>query len=242
MDVSIIIPIKDEEENIDTLAREITSAVGEQPWSWECIWIDDGSEDRSLVLLEQLAKSDRRHRFLSFEKNAGQSAALWAGIQAGTGEIIATLDGDGQNDPADLPRFVDIVRSGGADMANGYRRKREDNLVRKISSRMANHFRNWTTGRTVRDVGCATRAFRRECVAQLPLFAGMHRFLPTLVATRGFTLTEAPANHRPRLKGRTKYNISNRLWVGLVDCFGIMWFKKRAFRYTIARSSESLEE
>ena len=123
-------------------------------------------------------------------------------------------------------------------MANGYRAQRQDNLKRKISSILGNGFRNWLTGRTVRDAGCSTRVFRRECIESFPRFAGMHRFLPTLAALQGFKLTEAPVNHRPRLKGRSKYSIRNRLWVSLLDMFGVFWLKKRAFNYRIKTKSQ----
>jgi hypothetical protein len=131
-----------------------------------------------------------------------------------------------------------MVLDNRADMVNGYRVKRKDNLIRKVSSKIANGFRNWTTGRTVRDVGCSTRAFKRECVKNLPLYKGMHRFLPTLIAIQGFRLAEIPANHRPRLKGKTKYTINNRLWVGVWDSFGVMWLKKRGFQYKIDKRSD----
>ena len=238
IDVSVIIPVKDEAENIEPLFQELKSVLDHQSWSWEVIWIDDGSEDESLALIEELSSIDSRHRYLSFEKNAGQSAALWAGFQTSRGRVITTLDGDAQNDPADIPRFVEMVLDDRADMVNGYRVKRKDNLVRKMASRIANGFRNWTTGRTVRDVGCSTRAFKRECVNNIPLYKGMHRFLPTLVAMQGYRLAEIPANHRPRLKGKTKYTINNRLWVGLWDIFGVMWLKKRGFQYKIGKRSE----
>lgn len=239
VEVSIIIPIKDEAENIQALAQELTVVLDQQPWSWECVWVDDGSTDHGLVLLEQLAESDKRHRYLSFERNAGKSAALWAGFHASKGPILATLDGDGQNDPSDIPRFVEMVRSNKADMIHGYRVRRKDSLVRKLSARIANAFRNWITGKTVRDVGCATSAFRKACVAYLPQFSGMHRFLPALVVMQGFRLAELPANHRPRYRGQSKYNIRNRILVGLADSFGVLWLKKRIFHYSIARSSES---
>lgn len=238
IDVSVVIPVKDEAENIGPLFQELKTVLDVQSWSWEVIWIDDGSEDQSLSLIEELSKKDPRHRYLSFEKNAGQSAALWAGFQASRGRVITTLDGDAQNDPADIPRFVEMVLDDRADMVNGYRAKRRDNQIRKVASRIANGFRNWTTGRTVRDVGCSTRAFKRECVNNLPLYKGMHRFLPTLVAMQGFRLAEIPANHRPRLKGKTKYTINNRLWVGLWDSFGVMWLQKRGFEYRIAKQSD----
>lgn len=237
VEVSIVIPIKNEEENIEPLAEELTGVLGRQSWSWECIWIDDGSTDRSLSILQRMAKADPRHRYISFVHNAGQSAAFWAGFKASRGAILATMDGDGQNDPADIPPLVEMVSSGQADMANGYRAKPQYSLVRKLASRIANGVRSLVTGKTVRDVGCSTRAFRRECVAYLPTFAGMHRFLPTLVAMQGFRLLETPVNHRPRLRGHTKYSINNRLWVGLADTFGVLWLQKRAFHFKIAKKS-----
>lgn len=236
-DISIIVPIKDEAENIDVLAGEITEALAPRPWSWETVWIDDGSTDGSLAALETLHAADPRHRFLSFAENRGQSAALCAGFKACRGRVLATIDGDGQNDPADLPGLIEAVLSGRADMANGYRARRRDSIVRKISSKIGNGFRTWLTGKTVRDVGCSTRAFRRECTEVLPMFTGMHRFLPTLVAMHGYRITESPVNHRPRRFGTSKYNIGNRLWVGLGDTFGVMWLRKRSFSYTIKSKS-----
>jgi dolichol-phosphate mannosyltransferase len=238
IDLSIIIPVKNEAESIEALADELTKVMDKQTWTWECLWVDDGSTDRSLPILQCLAESEPRHRFLSFEHNVGQSAALWAGFSKARGAIYATMDGDGQNDPADLPTLVAAIRSGHTDMANGYRQKRKDALVRRWSSWIANRFRTWMTGKSVRDVGCSTRAFRRECVAVLPMFAGMHRFLPTLVMMQGFRLKELPVNHRPRLKGNSKYTIGNRLWVGLWDTFGVLWLRKRAFHYQIKTRSD----
>jgi dolichol-phosphate mannosyltransferase len=238
IDVTIIIPVKDEGENITPLAEELTQVMEPQDWSWECLWVDDGSTDQTLAVLQTLVQSDPHHRYLSFQSNVGQSAALWAGFGSARGAVIATIDGDGQNDPADLPLLVDVVRRGDTDMANGYRQKRRDTVIRRISSRVANQFRTWMTGKSVRDVGCSTRAFRRECVAALPQFAGMHRFLPTLVMLQGFRVAELPVNHRPRLQGNSKYTIGNRLWVGLADTFGVWWLRRRAFRYQIKAQSD----
>lgn len=239
VEVSIVIPVKDEAESIEALAKELGSAMERQPWEWECIWVDDGSTDRSLSIIEELARRQgERHRFISFDKNRGQSAAFQAGFREARGAILATMDGDGQNDPSDIPKLIEPIRSGSIDMANGYRARRRDSFVRKIASRIANGFRNAVTGKTVRDVGCSTRAFRRECVANLPSFKGMHRFLPTLVAMQGFRLGELPVNHRPRVRGNSKYTINNRLWVGLADTFGIFWLRKRGFSYTIAKRSK----
>jgi len=236
--VSIVIPVKDEADNIIPLAAEITAVMEMQPRGWECIWVDDGSKDRSLSILTGLAAEDPRHRFISFEANAGQSAAFWAGMDEARGELIATMDGDGQNDPADIPALAGMVESGVADMANGYRQRRKDSVGRKLSSLVANGFRTWITGRTVRDTGCSIRVFRKECSKAFPRFSGMHRFIPTLAATCGFVLAEAPVNHRPRRSGKGKYTINNRLWVGLLDTFGILWLQKRSFRYKVKVKSD----
>ena len=237
MDLSIVIPIKNEAQNLEPLAAEINQALQERDWTWQCIWVDDGSTDQSLDIIKGLQQADPRHGYVCFERNAGQSAALLAGFQAARGEIIATLDGDGQNRPTDLPAMVELIRQGRADMVNGYRQSRRDSLLRKIASRIANRARNIFTGRTVRDVGCSTRAFRAECVKDLPGFVNMHRFLPTLIAVRGYSLAEVPVGHRPRRHGISKYTINNRLWVGILDLFGVWWLNKRVIRYKICDKS-----
>lgn len=238
VDLSIVIPVKDEEENIPSLAKEVELAMESEVSEWECIWVDDGSSDGSLGQLQELARKNPRHRYISFEQNAGQSAALWAGFSQTRAPIIATIDGDGQNDPADIPALYRKVLSGEADMANGYRARRQDDLKRKISSILGNGFRTMLTGKTVRDAGCSTRVFRKECIESAPRFAGMHRFVPTLAAMQGFKLTETPVNHRPRVRGNSKYSISNRLWVSLLDIFGLFWLRKRALRYTVKTKSD----
>ncbi|MEN6319644.1 MAG: glycosyltransferase family 2 protein [Syntrophaceae bacterium] len=237
INISIIIPVRNEAASIGVLAQELTAVMRRQAWPWECIWVDDGSTDGSLSILRKLSVTDSHHRFIAFEHNAGQSAALWAGFKEAGGEMLATIDGDGQNDPADIPILADIVRLGKADMVNGYRAQRHDCVVRFFSSKIANAFRNMMTGKTVKDVGCSTRVFRRECVECLPQFAGMHRFLPTLAAMQGFRLAEIPVNDRPRRQGQSKYGINNRLWVGLVDLAGVYWLRKRSLIYTIREKS-----
>jgi dolichol-phosphate mannosyltransferase len=235
--VSIVIPVKDEAPNIESLAGEINGAMASQQYPWEVLWVDDGSGDQTLALIRELEKRDPRHRHISFSANCGQSAALVAGFHESRGELIATLDGDGQNDPKDLPRLISLLQGGAADMVNGYRAKRRDGLRRKVASAVGNGLRTLMTGKSVRDVGCSIRVFRRECISNLPLFKGLHRFLPTIVSWRGFRLTEVPVNHRPRARGTTKYGIYNRLWVGLYDLFGVMWLRKRALHYHIRERS-----
>jgi len=228
LDLSIIVPVKDEEENIDILADEINRAMESIGLSWECVWIDDGSTDTTAAKLKKLNENFPHHRFILFARNFGQSAALSVGFKSATGHIMATLDGDGQNDPADIPRLLEILQKHDADIVNGVRQKRNDTLVRKISSRIANNFRDWVTGDSVTDVGCSVRVFRSKCVERIPVFKGMHRFFPTLVRLQGFTrIMESPVNHRPRIRGKTKYGIQNRLWVGLADLAAVKWMQGR---------------
>ena len=228
IDISIIIPIKDEQDNIFRLGQEVTNALSSTDWTWECLWIDDGSQDDSLARLKELHQKDKRHKFVQLEQNYGQSAAMFVGFKQAKGEILVTLDGDGQNDPNDIPRLVKFLHKQGAHMVNGWRKNRRDSLVRKISSRIGNGFRNLITRDNIKDVGCSIRAFRRKCVQDIFLFRGMHRFLPTLVRINGYTkILEIPVNHRPRQFGQSKYGISNRLWVGLMDTLAVLWMRLR---------------
>lgn len=237
-DISIVIPVKDEEENVFPLAVEIGKVMGAGPWNWECLWIDDGSKDLTLTELERINKQDPHHEFISLHGNFGQAAALYTGFFHARGKIIATLDGDGQNDPADIPGLVTLLVEENADMVNGRRKKRRDNPVRRISSFIANGFRNWITKENIHDVGCSIRVFRHECIEHIPLFKGMHRFLPTLVRMAGFThVLEVPVGHRPRLMGQTKYGIHDRLWVGILDTLGVRWLQGRAVKPRIKSST-----
>jgi len=222
--LSIIIPIKNEEDTIPVLAAEVDRAFAGVDYQWEAVWIDDGSTDHSVEILRALPLP---HRLLRLDRNHGQSAAFVAGFHAARGTWVGTIDGDGQNDPADLPRLLAHARAGGADMVNGIRAKRQDSVIRKLSSRIGNGTRNWLTGESVSDVGCSTRVARRAALLQLPFFHGMHRFLPTLVRMDGYRIDEIPVNHRPRAGGKSKYGINNRLWSGLRDIFGVRWLQTR---------------
>lgn len=237
-DISVIIPVLNEEENILPLALELTDVFEDKSWKWECVWVDDGSTDRTTDRLEHIANADRRHRYLILEKHSGLSAALRAGFQAARGTIICTLDGDGQNDPADLPVLIEILEYNHADLIAGYRVNRQDTWLKKLSSRIGNTFRSFTTGYTIRDTGCATRVMRKSSLMTVPSFSGMHRFFPTLFVMMGHRISEAPVHHRPRLKGRSKYGIWNRFGAGLFDCFGVLWLKKRTLTYKVVRSSD----
>jgi glycosyltransferase involved in cell wall biosynthesis len=227
-DVSIVIPVKDEVENVEILANEIDASMSRVDYTWECIWIDDGSTDGTATELTKLHDRNPRHRFVLLSRNFGQSAALVVGFKNALGDIIAMLDGDGQNDPGDLPQLIELLQKHEADMVNGVRQKRQDSVIRKISSKIANRFRDWVTGDKITDVGCSVRAFRAKCVKDIPLFKGMHRFFPTLIRMRGFSrIIESPVNHRPRVRGKTKYGVQNRLWVGLADLMAVKWMQRR---------------
>jgi len=227
-DVSIVIPVKNEAENVEILANEIDASMSRVDYAWECIWIDDGSTDGTATELKNLHNRNPRHRFVLLSRNFGQSAALVVGFQDAGGDIIAMLDGDGQNDPDDLPRLIELLRKHEADMVNGVRQKRQDSVIRKISSIIANRFRDWVTGDKITDVGCSVRVFRSKCVKNIPTFKGMHRFFPTLIKIQGFSrIIESPVNHRPRIRGKTKYGVQNRLWVGLADLMAVKWMQRR---------------
>jgi dolichol-phosphate mannosyltransferase len=241
IDVSIIVPVKNEGDSVPELAREVAAAFDGRGWSWECLWIDDGSTDGTLDRLKGLNDSDSRHQFIAHDRNYGQAAALATGFQRARGRVFATLDGDLQNDPADLPRLIEMIETDAADMVNGVRARRQDNAIRRLSSRVANAFRNMVSGATATDVGCSVRAFRRECVRGVPVFRGMHRFLPTLVAMRGWRITEVPVSHRPRMHGETSYGVHNRLWVGIVDTFGVRWLVSRSVNPRVRESSVARE-
>lgn len=221
-----------EEESAPDLAAEITAAMDEAGIEWECLWVNDGSSDRTLdVLIAGAVKRwPGRHRILDLDRNYGQSAALAAGFRSARGQVLATLDGDGQNDPRDIPRLLEHLEAGEADMVNGVRARRRDSVIRRMSSKIANGFRNRLTRESVSDVGCAIRVFRCDCVRDIPVFKGMHRFLPTLARMQGARITEMPVNHRPRTRGQTKYGISNRLWVGIADVFAVRWMQWRMVR------------
>jgi dolichol-phosphate mannosyltransferase len=225
--LSIVIPVRNEADSVRPLAVEVNRACAGLSCSWECIWVNDGSTDNSAEVIASLSMDGTAHRLVDLDGNFGQSAALAAGFAAARGDLVATLDGDGQNDPSDLPKMFAVLEAGGWDLVNGVRSKRQDSWVRKASSRIANGFRNRLNGESVTDVGCAIRVFKRECVMRIPVFKGMHRFLPTLIKLQGFKVTEVPVNHRPRERGQTKYGINNRLWVGIADTLAVVWMKRR---------------
>jgi dolichol-phosphate mannosyltransferase len=224
-EISLVIPVYNEEENLPVLHGEILWAMEGAGRSWEVLYVDDGSTDTSPAILSGLAREDPRVRVIRQRRNSGQSAALDAGFRHARGGIVVTLDADLQNDPADIPRLLE--RIGEYDVVSGVRTRRQDSWVRKVSSRVANRIRNRVTRESVTDVGCTLRAARIEYLRRIPVFNGMHRFLPTLLRMAGARVTEVPVNHRPRLHGVPKYNIRNRIWRALLDLFGVRWLQSR---------------
>ena len=224
--VSVVIPLFNEQDNIEALQRELHTAL--KGLDYEIVFVDDGSKDETV----QRVESRPDVRLLVFEKNAGQSAAMYAGIHAARGEVIALLDGDLQNDPADIPLLLAEIKKG-ADLVCGYRAKRKDTVVKQITSRVANFVRSRFTKDGVRDTGCTLKAMRRECRDALVLFYGMHRFIPALVKGAGYRIVEIPVNHRPRTAGMSKYGLGNRAIKATVDMFGVRWLLSRQVKFKV---------
>lgn len=224
--VSVVVPLYNEEDNVPILQAELAAAL--RGVDHEIIFVDDGSTDQTLARLT----SSPEQRVLRFEKNAGQSAAMYAGANAARGAAVVLIDGDLQNDPADIPRLLAELERG-ADLVCGYRAQRKDTLVKRLTSRIANFVRSRFTRDGVRDTGCTLKAMRRECVRTLVPFKGMHRFIPALVKGAGYRLVEVPVNHRARKFGTSKYGLGNRAVRATVDMFGVRWLLSRQLRYKV---------
>jgi glycosyltransferase involved in cell wall biosynthesis len=225
--ISVVIPVYNEEENLEPLLEELFPVLREIGSAFEVICVDDASTDGSLAVLQKLLAKYSELKLVRHRLNCGESAAEASGFAKARGEWIVTMDADQQNDPADIPALLAAAVK--ADAVCGVRQKREDDWIKRRSSKIANGFRNWITKDVVADAGCTFRALRREALREIPVFNGMHRFLPTLLRLKGFEVTEIPVNHRPRTRGVSKYGIGNRMFRGLVDCFAILWFRKRCF-------------
>jgi dolichol-phosphate mannosyltransferase len=227
--VSVVVPVFNEADNISILQSELHAASS--GLDYEIVFVDDGSTDGSAEKI----KAAPNVRVIRFEKNTGQSAALYAGIRAARGATIVTIDSDLQNDPADIPRLLEEI-SRGADLVCGYRAERKDTLTKRLTSRIANFVRSRFTRDYVRDTGCTLKAMRRECADALVPFKGMHRFIPALIRGAGYRLVEIPVNHRPRRFGQTKYGFGSRALRATIDMFGVRWLLSRRLNYKIRRS------
>ncbi len=236
LELSIIVPVKDEEDNVLPMLEEIQAASEGWAWSWELIYVDDGSDDETWSRIEEARSRDKRVRGLRFKENCGQTSAVTAGIRDACGRICVTLDGDCQNDPADIGKLVRAMEN--ADMVTGWRRSRRDTTWRRFQSWIANTVRNAMTGESVHDIGCGIRAFDREKMLDIPLFEGMHRFMPTLFRYRNFRVIEVEVNHRSRERGTTKYGMWNRVFRAIRDMFAVRWMRWRMIRYQIQERIE----
>jgi dolichol-phosphate mannosyltransferase len=229
-ELSIVIPAYNERENLGPLLAELHRALERIGRSHEIVLVDDGSRDGSAEWLRAESQRDPSLVPVLLERNSGQSAALAAGLAHARGDVIVTLDADLQNDPADLPRVLEALD--GADVVSGIRAHRQDGGLRLLSSRIANAVRRGAIGDPITDIGCSFKAYRRTALEGLPMFVGVHRFLPALCVFRGAKLVEVELSHRPRRFGTSKYGVQNRLWRGLYDLVGVRWLKSRLIRPT----------
>jgi dolichol-phosphate mannosyltransferase len=229
--LSVVVPVKDEAENVVPLAREIANAVG-QSESVEIIFVDDGSSDATPEVLKSLKAEIPALRVIRHAGNMGQSRAVRTGVRAARAGVIVNLDGDGQNDPADIPKllalFHDNAEAQNIGLVSGVRVKRRDSLKKRLASRLANGFRRWMLNDGATDVGCGLKAFRRDAFFALPYFDHMHRYMVALMLREGYEVRFVEVNHRPRVHGRSKYGVWDRLVVGIHDLIGVRWLQQRS--------------
>jgi len=233
IELSLVIPVYNEEENLPALWSELREVLECLGFDFEVLFVDDGSLDRSAEIVRAFHEMDPRVRLIRLKTNSGETAATDAGFKAARGRRVVVMDADLQNDPADIPLLLSHLDQW--DAVTGWRvdRAAGDNVVRRVSSRVANRIRNWVSNERVQDSGCTFRAFRRDCLRGLVLYRGFHRFIPTLLKMRGYRVIEVPVAHRPRRFGRSKYGILNRVVGASVDLLVIRWMKARLFRYEV---------
>lgn len=226
--LSLVVPVYNELENLRPLLARVRETL-DGYFAWRLILVDDGSTDGSRDLVQELADEDPQVIGVLLPHNCGQTSATATGIWHAKTELVATMDADLQNDPVDLPALHGAL--GDLDAVVGWRQKRNDTWVRRISSRVANRVRNRLTGDSIRDTGCSLKLFRREPIQSIPLFEGMHRFLPTLLRLHGYSVGEHPVSHHPRERGESKYGIRNRLFKSMRDLIAVRWMGRRAIRH-----------
>ena len=236
LDLSVVIPVYNEEENLPPLWQKLAGVLGGLGLACEVVFVDDGSRDRSAEIIRGFREADPRVRLVRLKANAGETAATDAGFKAARGRFVVVMDADLQNDPHDIPTL--LAHLDRWDAATGWRVERGagDGWLRRVSSRVANRVRNGLSDETIQDSGCTFRAFRRECLRGLTLYRGFHRFIPTLLKMRGYRVVEVPVRHRPRRFGASKYGVWNRALVAFTDLLAVRWMKSRLLRYEIAES------
>ena len=234
--LSIVAPVYNEAGNLERLVAETHDSVEAAGIDYELILVDDHSTDGSRGELAELATGNERLRALSLERHAGQSAALLAGLRAARAPLVVTMDADLQNDPADIPAIVALLKD--HDVVSGVRVTRRDTLSRRLASRASNRIRRWILGDPCTDIGCALKGYRSDVLDDLPAFNGLHRFLPVLALRHGGGYAEIPVGHRPRTSGTSKYTLRGRFLRGILDLCGMSWYRRRAVSAT-AHSLES---
>ena len=230
MDLSIVIPVRNEAGNIAPLVAEIVAALDPAGIDYEIVYVDDGSTDTTTNEIARLQTTNKRLRLVSHAKSCGQSAAVRTGVRAARAAWIATLDGDGQNDPADIPSLWQIAKAAPASpplLIAGHRTQRRDTWSKRCASKIGNAIRRAMLHDDTPDTGCGLKLFPRALFLDLPYFDHMHRFLPALALREGGVVRSLPVNHRPRERGASKYGVFDRLWVGIADLFGVMWLCRR---------------
>lgn len=227
IDLSLVAPVFNEIDNLERLYQRVAEVFGDRT-KWELILVDDGSRDGSADTIRALASRDSRVVGAFLAHNRGQTAATAAGVQLARGALVATLDADMQNDPADVPALIDALST--HDAVVGYRVQRNDSFVRRASSGIANSIRNWISKDDIRDTGCSLKVFRAHAIRAIPLFEGMHRFLPTLLRYHGFSVIQRPVQHYPRVAGVSKYGVMNRAFRAFVDLLAVRWMRARRIR------------
>jgi dolichol-phosphate mannosyltransferase len=244
MDLSIVIPVKNEAGNIVPLVTEIGAALASTGVEYEIVYVDDGSDDTTSRELTDLRTTNPRLRVVTHARSCGQSAAIRSGVRAARSPWIATLDGDGQNDPADLPSLWQIARAAPATpplLIAGHRARRQDSWTKRRASKIANAIRRRMLHDDTPDTGCGLKLFPRALFLDMPYFDHMHRFLPALALREGAIVRSLPVNHRPRARGASKYGVFDRLWVGISDLFGVMWLRRRQILPVLANREGGAE-
>lgn len=224
-EVSVVLPCYNEAENLEPLLNEVKTALAKAGRSYEVLFVNDGSSDNSAACMSELARRNPCVRVIHHRTNFGQSAAILTGYRQALGQVVITMDSDMQNDPADIPEMLEALED--CDAVCGIRRRRQDSVVRLISSRVANFVRGSVLGDQIHDAGCTFRAIRRNALHQLPAFKGLHRFIPAVLRFHGYRVREIHVNHRPRTRGVSKYGIGNRLFVGIADLLAMSWYRRR---------------
>ena len=229
---SVVLPVFNEQDNLQTLFLEIKKAADSTGRPWETLFVDDCSTDDSLAIINGLAQANSEVRFIAFAENRGQSAAFCAGFDAVDSDIVVTMDSDLQNDPADIPKMLDAFGQD-CEMVIGWRANRKDTFIKRISSKVANVIRNWFTDDGVHDTGCSLKVMRTDLLRAIPRFKNMHRYFPILMKMQGARIREVKVNHRERFSGESKYGTLDRAVAGIYDLIGVQWLIKRHIDYTV---------